>query len=130
VPALAAAQKLGKKAARAGFAWPDAAGAWEKLREEIGELAEAAQRGDADHTAEELGDLLFSTARLASYLDVDAEAALREANAKFRRRFTAVERSAAAAGRALADMSLDEMLERWKAAKGGSGEGSPRLTLP
>jgi tetrapyrrole methylase family protein/MazG family protein len=117
LPALAAAQKLGKKAARAGFAWPAAAGAWDKLREELGELEEAAQSGDAAHTAEELGDLLFITARLASYLDVDAEAALREANAKFRRRFTAVEAAAAADGRALADMPLAEMLERWREAK-------------
>ncbi|NTW01746.1 MAG: nucleoside triphosphate pyrophosphohydrolase [Oscillochloris sp.] len=117
LPALAAAQKLGKKAARSGFAWPDAEGAWAKLHEEINELASAANSGDAAHTAEELGDLLFITARLASYLGVDAEAALREANLKFRSRFTYIEQSATAEGRSLGDLSLDEMLARWNEAK-------------
>ncbi|NNJ11882.1 nucleoside triphosphate pyrophosphohydrolase [Chloroflexales bacterium ZM16-3] len=112
LPALAAAQKLGKKAARTGFAWPDAASAWAKLREELGELEEAVDSGDATHTAEELGDLLFITARLASYLGVDAEAALREANAKFRRRFTHIEQ-----GRNLSDLSLEEMIALWREAK-------------
>ncbi|MBX0328894.1 nucleoside triphosphate pyrophosphohydrolase [Oscillochloris sp. ZM17-4] len=113
LPALAVAQKLGKKAARAGFAWPDADGAWAKLREELAELEAAVDSGDAAHTAEELGDLLLITARLASYLGVDAEAALREANAKFRRRFTSIER-----GRNLSDLSLDEMIALWEEAKG------------
>ncbi|NTV64016.1 MAG: nucleoside triphosphate pyrophosphohydrolase [Oscillochloris sp.] len=114
MPALAAAQKLGKKAARVGFAWPTAADAWQKLHEEINELAAAADGDDPAHTAEELGDLLFIVARLGSYLGVDAEAALREANQKFRRRFTYIEQ-----GRSLADLSLDEMLALWKEAKQG-----------
>ena len=113
LPALATAQKLGKKAARAGFAWPDAEGAWAKLREELGELEAAVASGDAAHTAEELGDLLFIVSRLASYLSVDAEAALRDANAKFRRRFNFIEQ-----GRHLPDLSLDEMLALWREAKG------------
>ena len=117
LPALAAAQKLGKKASRTGFAWPDAASAWAKLHEELGELEAAVESGDLAHTAEELGDLLFIVARLASYLNLDAEAALREANAKFRRRFTFIEQSAAAEGRPLSALSLDEMLARWREAK-------------
>ncbi len=112
LPALAAAQKLGKKAARAGFAWPDAEGAWQKLHEELRELESAAASGDPAHTAEELGDLLFIAARLGSYLGVDAEAALREANAKFRRRFTFIEQ-----GRRLSDLSLEAMLALWREAK-------------
>jgi tetrapyrrole methylase family protein/MazG family protein len=120
LPALAVAQKLGKKAARSGFAWPDADGAWAKLREELGELEAAVNSGDVAHTAEELGDLLFIIARLASYLNVDAEVALREANAKFRRRFTFIERSAADEGRAMSDLSLDEMLAFWNEAKSQS----------
>ena len=117
LPALAAAQKLGKKASRTGFAWPDAASAWAKLHEELGELEAAVESSDLAHTAEELGDLLFIVARLASYLNLDAEAALREANAKFRRRFTFIEQSAAAEGRPLSALSLDEMLARWREAK-------------
>jgi tetrapyrrole methylase family protein / MazG family protein len=112
LPALAAAQKLGKKAARTGFAWPDAAGAWAKLHEELGELEAAAHSGDPAHTAEELGDLLFIVARLGSYLGVDAEAALRETNLKFRRRFSFVEQH----GR-LSDLSLDQMIALWNETK-------------
>ncbi|MEI7645000.1 MAG: nucleoside triphosphate pyrophosphohydrolase [Chloroflexales bacterium] len=118
LPALATAQKLGKKAARTGFAWPDAAGAWAKLHEELGELEAAVDSGDAAHTAEELGDLLFIVARLASYLNVDAEAALREANAKFRRRFTFIEQ-----GRNLSDLSLEEMLALWNKSKIAAAAG-------
>ncbi len=117
LPALAAAQKLGKKAARTGFAWPDVASAWAKFHEELGELESAVDSGDTAHAAEELGDLLFIVARLASYLNLDAESALREANAKFRRRFTFIEQSATAGGRPISDLSLDEMLAYWREAK-------------
>ncbi|EFO81967.1 MazG family protein [Oscillochloris trichoides DG-6] len=117
MPALAAAQKLGKKAARTGFAWFDATSAWAKLHEELDELKAATQSEHTAHVAEEMGDLLFITARLASYLGVDAEAALRSANQKFRRRFTFIETHAAAQGRTLADMSLEEMIACWNQAK-------------
>ncbi|NWF79249.1 MAG: nucleoside triphosphate pyrophosphohydrolase [Chloroflexi bacterium] len=117
LPALAAAQKLGKKAARAGFNWADVAQVWAKLQEELDELAVAAAAGDPRHAAEELGDALFVATRLADWLGLDAEAALREANAKFRRRFTALEAAAAARGRPLAAMELDELLALWDEAK-------------
>lgn len=117
LPALAAAQKLGKKAARAGFNWDNVAQVWAKLREELDELAEAAASGDAAHMSEELGDALFVLTRLADWLGIDAEAALREANARFRRRFAAVEAAAAQQGRSLAMLSLEDLLALWKAAK-------------
>ncbi len=114
LPALAAAQKLGKKAARAGFNWSEQPQVWAKLREELDELAAAATPAE---TAEELGDALFVLTRLADWLGVDAEMALRDANQKFRRRFTRVEAAAAAQGRSLKAMELDELLALWNAAK-------------
>jgi tetrapyrrole methylase family protein/MazG family protein len=117
LPALAAAQKLTKKATRAGFGWGEVGQVWAKLREELDELAAAAAAGDHDHTREELGDLLFVVADLARWLDLDAETALREANAKFRRRFASVEAAAARAGRPLDAHTLDELLALWAEAK-------------
>lgn len=111
LPALATAQKLGEKAAKVGFDWPDINGVWAKIEEEIAEIKAAppAERG------EEWGDLLFVIARLASWLDVDAETALREANAKFRRRFARVEQLAD--GRDLKRLTPEELDELWNQAK-------------
>lgn len=124
LPALAAAQKLGKKAARAGFNWGEIDQVWAKLREELGELAEAAAEGDANHAREELGDALFVATRLADWLGLDAETALREANAKFRRRFAGLEEAAAAGGRELKSLGLDELVALWNAAKAAERAGS------
>ncbi|HEX6293184.1 MAG TPA: nucleoside triphosphate pyrophosphohydrolase [Herpetosiphonaceae bacterium] len=111
LPALAAAQKLGEKAANVGFDWPDVAGVWAKVHEEIEEIHSAAP----EQRSEEFGDLLFVVSRLASWLDVDAETALREANAKFRRRFAACE--GLAEGRDLKQMSPQELDVLWEQAK-------------
>ena len=91
LPALARAEKLTKKAAKVGFDWPDFASVMAKVEEEIGEVAEAQEAGDSAATHEEIGDLLFAVANLARHAGVDAEAALRDANAKFTRRFHYVE---------------------------------------
>ena len=88
LPALMRADKLGRRAARTGFDWPDVAGVRAKVLEELDELADAP---DAESRHEEVGDLLFSVANLARHLGVDPEDALRAANAKFERRFRAVE---------------------------------------
>ncbi len=91
LPALARSQKLQDRVSKIGFDWPNIAGVYGKLTEEIGELQEAhtpAERQD------ELGDLLFVAVNLARWLDVDAESALREANLKFSRRFRQVEQLA------------------------------------
>ncbi len=111
LPALAAAQKIGHKAAKVGFDWPNIDGVWAKVREELHEI-ETAQ---PEQRTEEFGDLLFVVARLASWLDVDPETALREANAKFRRRFAACERLAG--GRELKQLSAQELDDLWNAAK-------------
>jgi nucleoside triphosphate diphosphatase len=101
LPALARAAKLGKRAGRVGFDWPDATGVREKIDEELREVAAATP----EQRAEELGDLLFAVANWARHLRVDAEEALRLANAKFERRFRAME--ALASGRALQLKNLD-----------------------
>ena len=121
LPALARASKIGRRVARVGFDWPDADGAFAKVREELVELeAEAAADADAAALArrsEELGDLLFAVCNVARKLDLDAEAALRQANAKFERRFRAVEAELARRGKAPADSDLAEMDAVWEAVK-------------
>jgi MazG family protein len=114
---LARAQKLGKKAAKAGFDWPDADGALAKVREELREVEEARSesRERADH---ELGDLLFAVVNVARKLDLDADQALRAANARFERRFHHVERSL---GPRMKSAKLDEMERLWQEAKGAEG---------
>ncbi len=102
LPALARAAKLGKRAGRVGFDWPDAAGVREKIDEELRETEEAP---DAGRRTEEIGDLLFTVANWSRHLGTDPEEALRLANAKFERRFRAVE--ALAAGRGIPLPTLD-----------------------
>jgi ATP diphosphatase len=118
LPALAEATKLGSKAAKAGFDWPDLRGLFDKLQEEIGELeAELAvpdQRPDPKAVASEVGDLLFTAVNLARHLHVDPEFALRETNAKFRRRFAAMEAASEAPLEALPPESLEKL---WDEAK-------------
>ncbi len=117
LPALTRAVKLQNRAARVGFDWPDAGHVTAKIAEEAAELAEAARSGDADHTREEYGDLMFVMANLARHLDIDPEAALREANLKFTRRFNAVEAALARNGRSPSGSTLEEMDALWDAVK-------------
>jgi len=98
LPALVRAVKLGRRAARLGFDWPDARGARAKLDEELGELDAAIARTDRAAVAAELGDVLLALSNLARHLEVDAETALRAANARFERRFRHVERRHLASG--------------------------------
>ena len=118
LPALSRALKLQARAARVGFDWPETTMVLDKIREESAELVEAAQDGaDQDHIEEEMGDLLFVMANLARHLKVDPETALRRANAKFVRRFHAIEAALAAEGRRPEDATLEEMDAHWNAAK-------------
>jgi ATP diphosphatase len=114
LPALTRAVKLQNRAARVGFDWPDTADVLDKIVEEANELREAADPAERE---EEFGDLLFVMANLARHLGVDPEAALRAANAKFTRRFAAIEAGLAAQGRTPADSDLAEMDALWDAAK-------------
>ena len=110
LPALLRAEKLQKRAARTGFDWPDPSGPRAKIDEEIAEI-EAASPSER---AGEVGDLLFAVVNWARHLGVDPEAALRLANAKFERRFKAMEEEA---GTAFAGLALEAKEELWLSAK-------------
>ncbi len=117
LPALLRALKLQKRAARVGFDWPDTHHVIDKIKEEAAELVEARDHLDHDAMVDEMGDLLFVVANLARHLDIDPEEALRRTNAKFTRRFGAVEAALATRGKRPQDSTLEEMDALWDAAK-------------
>ena len=117
LPALLRAVKLQKRAARVGFDWASAEDVLAKLAEESRELVEARDELGQREVEEEFGDLLFVMANLARHLKVDPEAALRAANAKFTRRFAAIEAGLARNGRRPEDATLEEMESLWNEAK-------------
>ncbi len=117
LPALLAAYRLTQKAAGVGFDWPDAATVLAKVDEELAELKAEVDAGNTEGSGEEVGDLLFTVANLARKLGHDPEAALAAANAKFRRRFAAVEAGLKERGRPLAEAELEEMDALWEASK-------------
>jgi len=109
LPALERAAKLQRRAARVGFDWPDKSGPRAKIDEELAELD---AESDHQRILEELGDLIFAVVNLARHLNVEPEAALREANAKFERRFREIEKNPG-----FSEMSLEQKEELWIAAK-------------
>ena len=117
LPGLTRAVKLSRRAASVGFVWPTIAGVLDKLDEEVAELKVEIERGDLAKARDELGDVLFVLANIARTLDVDPEAALRQTNAKFTRRFGFVEAGLAARGRTPAQSDLAEMDALWNDAK-------------
>ena len=116
LPALERAAKLQRRAARIGFDWPDRQGPRAKIDEELAELD-----AESDHhrMLDELGDLLFAVVNLGRHLNIEPEAALREANAKFEKRFRMIERTPG-----FADLSLDEMEALWVSAKKDQADSS------
>ena len=124
LPALTRAVKLQNRAARVGFDWPDTSHVVDKLNEEMLELsAEVAKGGDPDRLEDEMGDLLFVYANLARHMNIDPEAALRRANAKFRRRFRRIEERLAEMGKRPEDSTLEEMDKFWNEAKSEERDG-------
>jgi nucleoside triphosphate diphosphatase len=117
LPALARALKLQTKAAKVGFDWDDPTAVLAKIREEADEIEAELRRGDAGRAASEIGDLLFAVVNLARHLGYDAEAALRATNAKFERRFAAIEQALAARGKTPEQATLAEMDHLWNEAK-------------
>ncbi len=117
LPATLEGLQLTKKAARVGFDWEDAAGIFEKMREECAELRHALDKKEGAKVEEEIGDLLFAAVNLARFLKVDPEIALKNANAKFSRRFREMERLARASGRAFEKVPRGEMESLWEATK-------------
>jgi len=114
LPALMRAEKMQRRAARAGFDWPDASGVADKLAEEAAELAAAP---DAPSREAEMGDMLFTLVNLARHMEIDAEAALRRANARFARRFAAMEAMLAREGRHPGEADARELETLWQRAK-------------
>jgi tetrapyrrole methylase family protein/MazG family protein len=114
LPALVQAQEYQKRAARVGFDWPDVEGILAKICEEAEEVRSAET---PEGRAAEVGDLIFAVVNLARWYHVDSESTLRETNLRFRRRFAHIERAARAQGRAISEMSLQEMDDLWEAAK-------------
>lgn len=117
LPALLRSSKLQKRAARTGFDWTDPQDIFDKLHEETNEVRDAIQNGTQADIEEEIGDLLFVAANLARRLDVDPEEALRRANQKFMRRFTAMEEIARDKKVAFDKLDLDEQEALWQAVK-------------
>ena len=121
LPALARAAKLGKRAGRVGFDWPDARGVRDKVDEELRELDALAP--DDERRAEELGDLLFATANWSRHQGIDPEEALRRANAKFERRFGAMEQLARARGLTLTSLDAAAWDSLWNEVKSTEKSG-------
>jgi tetrapyrrole methylase family protein/MazG family protein len=114
LPALLRAARIGEKAGRVGFEWPDVTGAQQKVEEEWRELASAIESDDRASAERELGDLLFAVVNVARHLKIDPETALRRATDTFEQRFRYVETNL---GKELEDASLDEMERMWQQAK-------------
>ena len=114
LPALSQAQEYQARAARVGFDWPEIEGVIDKICEEVEEIRQAP---DDEARADELGDLFFAVVNLTRWLKIDAETVLREANARFKERFSYVERTARGRGLSLSEMSLAELDALWEEAK-------------
>jgi nucleoside triphosphate diphosphatase len=125
LPALLRAYHIGVRAASVGFDWTTPGDIVDKIQEEVDELREAVAQGAIDqaHAEEEMGDLLFSIANLSRKLGIEPETALRKANDKFTRRFGTLEKAVAESGRAIKDMTLEEMEVEWQRGKSSDHAG-------
>ncbi|MBY6158814.1 nucleoside triphosphate pyrophosphohydrolase [Pseudooceanicola nitratireducens] len=130
LPALLRALKLQKRAARVGFDWPSTDQVLAKIQEEAAELVEARDTLGPDEIEEEMGDLLFVMANLSRHMGVDPEAALRRANAKFTRRFGAIESALKQRGKTPEQSNLEEMDALWDAAKAAEKAAKRAATAP
>ncbi|MCZ6561040.1 MAG: nucleoside triphosphate pyrophosphohydrolase [Gammaproteobacteria bacterium] len=123
LPALSRAQKLAKRAAGAGFDWPDRHGPRQKIDEELAELDAELDAGLAKRQSEEIGDVLFSVVNLARHLNIDAETALREANQRFAARFLGMEDDLRDSGHDFSKLDLGELERAWQKAKKNARSG-------
>lgn len=117
LPAIVKATRIQEKAKQVGFEWDNKEDVWKKVQEEMEELQEAIETKTQEDVEEEFGDVLFSLANYARFLQVDAEGALEKTNKKFIRRFQEMETIALASGKELSSMSLDEMDQIWNQVK-------------
>lgn len=129
LPALIKAQRMQEKAAAVGFDWKSWKQAWPKLREEMAEFEEVADKGNEEEQAEELGDILFSLVNVGRLMGLNVEDALRRTNRKFKYRFQYIEKVLNDEGRSLREASLEEMDAIWEdAKKHAPGSGTPSGT--
>lgn len=126
LPALARARRVQEKAASVGFDWPDITAVWAKVNEELDELRSAQANTDPEAIAEEFGDVLFSLVNLGRFLHLSAEDALRQAIAKFERRFQGIEQELARRGRRIDEASLEEMDAIWDSFRQRERRGTGR----
>ncbi len=117
LPALMKAEKVQKKAAKVGFEWEKREDVWKKVVEEMEELHEAVESGDAVHTHEEFGDLLFSLVNYARFIHVEPEQSLQDTVKKFTSRFQYIEQRLTAQGKDIHATTLEEMDALWNEAK-------------
>lgn len=117
LPATVKAIRLQEKAKQVGFEWDETSQVWNKVQEEMAELQEAVKQNDKDAIEDEYGDLVFSLINYARFLHIDAESALERTNRKFMKRFNQMEAEAAANGKKLQDMTLEEMDGIWNQVK-------------
>jgi len=117
LPSVVKATRLQEKAKQVGFEWDTREQVWDKVNEEIAELKEAEATGDIDKIEDEFGDVMFSMVNYARFLQIDAENALERTNKKFISRFTLMEQKALQEGKALDEMSLEEMDAIWNSIK-------------
>lgn len=117
LPALVRAANVQKKASRVGFDWPDTDGVIDKFREEVAELSAEMETGDAKKLEHEIGDILFTAVNMARKLGVEPELALEHANQRFIARFRHMEKSAAATGQKLEDLTPEDLDSLWRQAK-------------
>ena len=117
MPALHEAHQMGLRAARAGYDWDDVGGVLDKIREELGEVEVAIQKGTLEGVKEEVGDLFFAVVNLSRFAQVDPETALKASNLKFRERFRFVEHKVRESGKAMADCDLAELESYWQESK-------------
>jgi len=117
LPALMKAHKVSKKAVKAGFEWPTQAELLDKVQEELEELRQGIAAQDAQNTADEIGDLLFTVVNVARWHKIDPELALHDTVNRFKKRFAHMERQAAKQNRELESLTPDEWETLWQAAK-------------
>ncbi len=125
LPALSRAMKLGRRAERVGFDWPDLSGPRAKVDEELQELDEAVAQGSEDAISAEMGDVLFALANVCRHLKLDPESCLRGANLRFDERFRRVEKKVGAAGGDWRAFGTDGLEVLWQDAKSELLEGDP-----
>ena len=120
LPALVKAQRIQDKVAGVGFDWETKEDVWSKVKEELEEFEQEVNKGDIEKSEEEFGDVLFSLINYARFIKINPDAALERTNQKFIKRFNYLEGKAQGMGKALDQMSLDEMESLWREAKNQS----------